>query len=67
MPILEGNNMVDALPPILIPVEVESIFRITPQTRRRWAREGKLKPVRLPSGIHRYRKQDVVAILEDVR
>jgi predicted site-specific integrase-resolvase len=63
----ERNNMVDALPQILIPVEVESIFRVTPQTRRRWAREGKLKPVRLSSGIHRYRKQDVVAVLENIR
>ena len=58
---------IELLPPLLIPAEVESVFRITPQTRRRWAKEGKLKPVRLPSGIHRYRKEHVVAIVENVK
>jgi predicted site-specific integrase-resolvase len=59
----ESNMTIELLPPVLIPAEVEEIFRITAQTRRRWEQEGRLKPVRLPSGTRRYKKEHILAIL----
>lgn len=51
------------LPELLTVPEVAAAARVTDETIHRWAREGKLPFVRLPSGIKRFRRDDVEAIL----
>ena len=36
---------------------------VTVPTLRNWDRTGKLTPIRLPSGVRRYRRADIEAIL----
>ena len=40
-----------------------SMLDVTPDTVRRWVKEGRLAPVRLPSGRMRFRRSDVEAQL----
>ena len=39
--------------------ETKIILRVTPQTLRSWAKEGKIRFIRTPSNQYRYNKQDV--------
>lgn len=43
--------------------EVATAFRVDPKTITRWAAEGLLKAVRLPSGTRRYRESTIRALL----
>ncbi len=44
---------------LIRPAEAAAILSVHPQTLRIWDRQGKLKPIRLPSGQRRYRKADL--------
>ncbi len=48
---------------LLTPAEVAVMFRVSPKTVTRWAREGKLSCVRTPGGHRRYRESEVRALL----
>lgn len=47
------------------PGQVAELFHVDPKTVTRWAKTGKLKSVRMPSGRYRFWLSDVLAILED--
>lgn len=46
----------------LTPAEVRRMLRISPSTLRRWANEGGIEVIRLPSGHRRYPRAGVQAI-----
>jgi excisionase family DNA binding protein len=48
---------------LLTPAEVASLFRVDPKTVTRWARAGKLTPIRTLGGHRRYRQTEVRALL----
>ncbi len=48
---------------LLTPAEVAALFRVDPKTVTRWARAGKLDPVRTLGGHRRYRKSQIDALL----
>jgi excisionase family DNA binding protein len=52
-----------SLPTLLTATEVAEEFRLDPGTVRRWAREARIQVIRLPSGLLRFRREDVEAIL----
>lgn len=52
----------EQLPALLTVAEVADRLRITDETVHRWARDGKLPYVPLPSGIKRFRREDIEAI-----
>ena len=39
------------------------LLAVSPQTLRRWARQGRVSCVRLPSGHRRFRREDVLPLL----
>lgn len=49
---------------LLTPAEVAALFRVDPKTVTRWARAGKLDPVRTLGGHRRYRKSQIEALLQ---
>lgn len=51
------------LPELMTVPEVADALRLTDETVHRWAREGKLPAVVLPSGLKRFRRTDIEAIL----
>lgn len=51
------------LPRLLRTGEVAEALAVDPDTVRRWVREGKLAAVELPSGVLRFRREDVDRIL----
>ena len=53
--------------PLLTPQEVATAFRCDPKTVTRWANAGKLTAIRTPGGHRRYRKVEVMALLQPVR
>jgi len=48
---------------LLTPSEVASLFRVDPKTVTRWAKAGKLTPIRTLGGRRRYRKSEVQSLL----
>jgi excisionase family DNA binding protein len=48
---------------LLRPREVAEIFGVRPTTIARWAREGKLTPLRTPGGHRRYKRSGIRALL----
>jgi excisionase family DNA binding protein len=50
--------------PLLTPSEVATLFRVDPKTVTRWAKAGKLTPIRTLGGHRRYRESEVRALLE---
>lgn len=46
----------------LTATQVAERLEVTPETVRDWARTGKLRAIRLPSGRMRFRETDVDAI-----
>jgi excisionase family DNA binding protein len=51
-------------PALLVQQEVADLLRVEPRTVRRWAREGKIPAVKLPSGEYRFRREDVDDLIE---
>jgi excisionase family DNA binding protein len=49
---------------LLKPSEVAEVFGVDPKTVVRWANDGRIVSVRLPSGRHRFRQSVVDAVLE---
>jgi len=45
---------------------VAAILGVTDETVRRWAEDGKLRHIVLPSGQRRFRRSDIEAILRPV-
>ena len=52
-----------ATEPLLTPGEVAGMFRVDPKTVTRWARDGKLTPIRTLGGHRRYRETEILARL----
>ena len=51
---------------LLTGTEVAGVFRVRPNAVARWAREGKLTPVRTPSGRQRFLRGEVDALLRGI-
>lgn len=51
------------LPDLLAASEVADMFEVTDETIHRWARNGVLPYVTLPSGTKRFRRADIEALL----
>jgi excisionase family DNA binding protein len=49
---------------LLTPAEVAAMFRVDPKTVTRWAKAGKLTPIRTLGGHRRYRASEVNALLD---
>jgi excisionase family DNA binding protein len=49
---------------LLTPSEVAKLFRVDPKTVTRWARTGKLSAIRTLGGHRRYRKEEIIGVLE---
>jgi excisionase family DNA binding protein len=49
---------------LLTPAEVAALFRVDPKTVTRWAKAGKLTPIRTLGGHRRYRQSEVVNLLK---
>ncbi len=45
--------------------EVAEVFGVDVQTVRRWEQAGRITCVRLPSGLRRFRREDIEAFLPD--
>lgn len=52
--------------PLLSTGEAAKILDVSDETLRRWTKEGLVRHVRMPSGRMRYRRSDVLAVLEPV-
>jgi predicted site-specific integrase-resolvase len=51
--------------PVLITgPRVAEMLGVKPEAVRAWVKSGKLKPIVLPSGSHRYRLEDIQKILQ---
>jgi excisionase family DNA binding protein len=50
---------------LLRPREVAALFGVRTATIARWAREGKLTPLRTPGGHRRYSRADIRRLLAD--
>jgi excisionase family DNA binding protein len=48
---------------LLTPAEVAKLFRVDPKTVTRWAKAGKLTPIRTLGGHRRYRQSEVQNLL----
>ena len=46
------------------PAEVASLFRVDPKTVTRWAKQGRLTPIRTLGGHRRYRAAEVEQLLK---
>ena len=57
-----GNNA-DMTETLLTSPEVADLFGVSDETVRRWAKDGKLPVVELPSGRVKFRRSDIDAIL----
>lgn len=51
-------------PRLLTPGEVAELFGVDPRTVTRWARAGKLHPLRTPGGHRRYHASEVQDLIE---
>jgi len=52
---------------LLRPKDVCELLSIHPNTLRKWVKEGKIKPVYTPKGTPRYRLEDVMRLIGEVR
>jgi excisionase family DNA binding protein len=52
---------------LLTPSEVAALFRVDPKTVTRWAKAGKLTPIRTLGGHRRYRKSEVENLLKGAK
>jgi excisionase family DNA binding protein len=50
-------------PALMTPGEVAALFRVDPKTVTKWARRGKLSPIRTLGGHRRYKTAEVRALL----
>lgn len=52
--------------PLLSTSEAAALLDVSDETLRRWTKDGLIRHVRMPSGRHRYRRADVLELLEPV-
>jgi len=52
------------LPALLTTGQVADLLCVSDDTVHRWAREGKLRAIELPSGLKRFKREDIEAILD---
>ncbi|CAM2840177.1 BldC family transcriptional regulator [Skermania piniformis] len=52
--------------PLLTPGQVAALFHVDPKTVTRWAHAGRLGSLRTPGGHRRFRKTEVMALLESL-
>jgi excisionase family DNA binding protein len=52
-----------SVPVLITAPRVADMLGVKPETVRQWVKEGKLKPIVLPSGSHRFKLEDIEAIL----
>jgi excisionase family DNA binding protein len=50
--------------PLLTPAEVAALFRVDPKTVTRWAKAGRIRPIRTPGGHRRYRESEIRTFLD---
>lgn len=50
-------------PELLTAPAVAALLSVTDETVRKWADDGKIAFIRLPSGARRFRRSDIEAIL----
>lgn len=51
-----------SLPELVSRSEAAAMLGVHDDTIYRWSRKGWLNPIKLPSGIHRYRRSELLAI-----
>jgi excisionase family DNA binding protein len=56
-------QMIDPDDDLLTPREVAELFGVRTTTIARWARDGRLDPIRTPGGHRRYSRANVQAVL----
>lgn len=56
------SNRLDA-PEVMTRDEVAAVFGVHPSTVTRWMQRGLLRRLRIPSGQHRYRREDIEQFL----
>ncbi|QRV02384.1 helix-turn-helix domain-containing protein [Arcanobacterium phocisimile] len=50
---------------LMTPAEVATLFRVDPKTVARWSDSGKIPSIRTLGGHRRFRRADILAILEN--
>lgn len=50
---------------MMTPGEVANLLRVDPKTVSRWARTGKIRAFHTPGGHHRFREEDVRALINE--
>ncbi|MBD8868285.1 BldC family transcriptional regulator [Nocardioides donggukensis] len=50
---------------LLTPSEVAALFRVDPKTVTRWAKAGKLSSIRTLGGHRRFRRAEVLELLDE--
>jgi excisionase family DNA binding protein len=61
----DDNEPSDEPDALLTPSEVAKLFRVNPKTVTRWARAGKLHPIRTLGGHGRFRASEIHRCLHD--
>lgn len=49
---------------LLTPAEVADLFKVDPKTVGRWATDGKVSSIKTPGGHRRFRKAEILALLQ---
>lgn len=49
---------------LMTPGEVAALFRVDPKTVTRWAAAGRIGSIRTPGGHRRFRKSEVMALVD---
>jgi len=52
---------------IIKPKEASEILSVNTKTLKRWAKSGKIRDVKLPSGFSRYYRKDILRIKGPVK
>lgn len=55
----------DDLPDLLTPREAAALLRLDPRTVSQYGAKGKIPAIRLPGGHRRFRREVIVALLQD--
>lgn len=63
----EERKMMRRKDGLLTPGEVAALFRVDPKTVTRWAKAGKLHPIRTLGGHRRFRESEVRSYLDEQR
>lgn len=56
--------MLNSTHPLMTPLEVADAFGVSRSTVGRWAKDGVLPVIHLPSGRYRFRREDIESLLQ---